>query len=107
MAQNDVLAQSFGSDFLCFKYHELPINQQSLAGYVALTGDTLNITDVYQLPDSLPYHFDPSFDQRNHYRTQSMLLAPFKDHQEEVVGVLQLINALGRRRQGAGIFSGR
>ncbi len=59
VAQNDVLAQSFGSDYLCFKYHELPINKQSLAGYVALTGDTLNIADVYQLPDSLPYHFDP------------------------------------------------
>jgi HD-GYP domain-containing protein (c-di-GMP phosphodiesterase class II) len=94
VAQNDALAQSFGSDYLCFKYHELPIDKQSLAGYVALTGDTLNITDVYQLPDSLPYHFDPSYDQRNRYRTQSMLLAPLKDHQKEVVGVLQLINAL-------------
>ena len=90
VAQNDILAQCFGSDYLCFKYHELPINQQSLAGYVALTGETLNIADVYQLPDSLPYHFDPSFDQRNHYRTQAMLVAPLKDHQGEVVGVLQL-----------------
>jgi HD-GYP domain-containing protein (c-di-GMP phosphodiesterase class II) len=94
VAQNDVLAQCFGSDYLCFKYHELPINQQSLAGYVALTGETLNITDVYQLPDYLPYHFDPSFDVRNKYRTQSMLVAPLKDHQGEVVGVLQLINAM-------------
>ena len=94
VAQNDVLAQCFGSDYLCFKYHELPINQQSLAGYVALTGEILNIADVYQLPDSLPYHFDPSFDQRNNYRTQSMLVAPLKDHQGEVVGVLQLINAV-------------
>jgi len=96
VAQNDLLAQSFGSDYLCFKYHELPINQQSLAGYVALTGTTLNITDVYDLPDSLPYHFDPSFDQRNRYRTQSMLLAPLKDHQGEVLGNLQLINALDK-----------
>jgi HD-GYP domain-containing protein (c-di-GMP phosphodiesterase class II) len=92
VAQNDILAQCFGSDYLCFKYHELPINQKSLAGYVALTGETLNIADVYQLQDSQPYHFDPSFDQRNHYRTQAMLVAPLKDHQGEVVGVLQLIN---------------
>ena len=94
VAQNDALAQSFGSDYLCFKYHELPIDKQSLAGYVALTGDTLNITDVYQLPDSLHYHFDPSYDQRNRYRTQSMLLASLKDNQKEVIGVLQLINTL-------------
>ncbi len=93
VAQNDVLAESFGSDYLCFKYHEIPINQRSLAGYVALTGETLNIADVYQLPDYLPYHFDPSFDLRNKYRTQSMLVAPLKDHQGEVAGVLQLINA--------------
>ena len=99
VAQNDLLAQSFGSDFLCFKYHELPINQQSLAGYVALTGTTLNITDVYNLPDYLPYHFDPSFDERNRYRTQSMLLAPLKDLQGEVLGVLQLINSLDRAGQ--------
>jgi HD-GYP domain-containing protein (c-di-GMP phosphodiesterase class II) len=93
VAQNDILARRFGSDFLCFKYHELPINQESLAGYVALTGETLNIADVYDLPDSLPYHFDPSFDQRNQYRTQSMLMAPLQDLQGEVLGVLQLINA--------------
>lgn len=94
VAQNDVLARCFGSDYLCFKYHELPINQQSLAGYVALTGQILNIADVYQLSESLPYHFDPSFDQRNHYRTRSMMVAPLKDNQGEVVGVLQLINAV-------------
>jgi HD-GYP domain-containing protein (c-di-GMP phosphodiesterase class II) len=94
VAQNDQLAQSFGSDILWFKYHEIPINQQSLAGYVSLTGEILNIADVYQLPDSLPYHFDPSFDQRNNYRTQAMLVAPLKDRQGEVVGVLQLINAI-------------
>ncbi len=94
VAQNDFLTQRFGSDFLCFKYHELPIDQKSIAGYVALTGKILNIGDVYQLPDSLPFHFDPSFDLRNDYRTQSMLAAPLKDHQGEVVGVLQLINTV-------------
>lgn len=93
VAQNDFLTQCFGNDFLCFKYHELPINQKSIAGYVALTGQTVNIIDVYQLPDSLPFHFDPSFDVRNNYRTQSILAAPLKDHLGEVVGVLELINA--------------
>jgi HD-GYP domain-containing protein (c-di-GMP phosphodiesterase class II) len=94
VAQNDQLIQCFGSDYLCFKYHEIPINQYSLAGYVALTGEILNLDDVYQLPESLPFHFDPSFDQRNNFRTRSMLVVPLKDHLGEVVGVLQLINAV-------------
>lgn len=93
VAQNDIIACQFGSDLPCFKYHDLPINDQSLAGYVALNGTLLNIPDVYALPPSLPYHFDPSFDQRTGYRTQSMLVAPLQDQQGQIVGVLQLINA--------------
>ncbi|MBM4287760.1 MAG: GAF domain-containing protein [Deltaproteobacteria bacterium] len=92
IAQNEALARSFGSDYLCFKYHEIPINQESIAGYAALTGKVLTIEDVYHLPEFLPCHFDPSFDRRNNYRTQAMLAAPLKDHRGEVVGVLQLIN---------------
>ncbi len=95
VAQNEIVADRLGSDLCCFRYHDLPINDKSLAGYVALTGQLLNIPDVYQLPPDLPYHFDQSFDRRTGYRTQSMLVAPLKDHQEEIVGVLQLINAAG------------
>jgi HD-GYP domain-containing protein (c-di-GMP phosphodiesterase class II) len=93
VAQNEVLACHFDAELSCFKYHDLPINDQSLAGYVALRGQVLNIADVYQLAPDLPYHFDPSLDQLTGFRTQSMLVAPLQDHQGEIVGVLQLINA--------------
>ncbi len=95
VAQNDIIACTADHELACFKYQDLPINDNSLAGYVALTGQLLNIPDVYELSPALPYHFDPSFDQRTGYRTRSMLVAPLKDHQGEIVGVLQLLNAVG------------
>jgi len=93
VAQNEVIAQRLDRELTCFKYHELPINDKSLAGYVALRGELLNIADVYELSPELPYHFDRSFDERTGYRTQSMLVAPLQDQEGEIVGVLQLINA--------------
>ncbi|MGQ9920276.1 MAG: HD-GYP domain-containing protein [Desulfobacca sp.] len=95
VAQNEIIAQALDSELLCFRCHDLPIDDKSLAGYVALTGRLLNIADVYELSADLPYHFDPSFDRRTGYRTHSMLVAPLQDHQGEIVGVLQLINATG------------
>ena len=85
LAQNDVV------DFP-FVEHKLPLSAESIAGYVAVTGNELNIEDVYRLSDDLPYKFNCSFDEQNGYRTQSMLTIPMRDHRENVVGVLQFIN---------------
>jgi PAS domain S-box-containing protein len=93
IAQNDTLKRLKGKDYQLFKSYEIPINESSIAGYVALTGTSLNIPNVYHLSSDLPYHFDTSFDRRNNYQTQSLLALPLKDTKGEVVGVLQLINA--------------
>lgn len=93
IAQNDTLKRQKGKDYTLFKSYEIPINKSSIAGYVALTGTTLNIPNVYELSPDLPYRFDTSFDIRNNYRTQSLLAVPLKDQKGEVAGVLQLINA--------------
>ncbi len=93
IAQNDTLKRLKGKDYQLFKSYEIPINESSIAGYIALTGTSLNIPNVYQLSSDLPYHFDTSFDKRNNYQTQSLLALPLKDAKGEVVGVLQLINA--------------
>ncbi len=93
VAQNDTLKRIKGKDYLLFKPYEINIDQSSIAGYVALTGKTLNIPNVYDLPSELPFRFDTSFDIRNNYRTQSLLAVPLKDQKKEIVGVLQLINA--------------
>jgi serine phosphatase RsbU (regulator of sigma subunit) len=61
---------------------------KGVAGRVALTGEMINTPDAYSLE-----YFDPSFDQRLNYRTQSLLSLPIRHHSGEVVGVLQLLNA--------------
>src|SRR5512146_2925500 len=73
IAQNETLLRLKGEDYQYFKPFEIPISKRSIAGYVALTGKTLNIPDAYKLSGDLPYEFDPSFDLRNDYRTKSLL----------------------------------
>jgi two-component system response regulator HydG len=94
VAQNNTLRLLKGEDFQFFKQYEIPISERSIAGYVALTGNILNIPDVYQLSTELPYRFNPAFDWRNNYHTQSILAVPLKDHTGQVIGVLELINAM-------------
>ncbi|MBE7411344.1 MAG: GAF domain-containing protein [Leptospiraceae bacterium] len=70
----------------------LPINKQSIAGYVAATGKTLNIPDVYKLTGEAEYKFNRIFDSVKSYHSKSMLVVPMKNYWDEIVGVIQLIN---------------
>ncbi len=69
------------------------LDKSSLAGYVGVTAKALNIPDAYKIPASKEYKFNRSFDEKNNYRTKSMLIVPMKDASGNVVGVIQLINA--------------
>lgn len=71
----------------------LSLDKSSLAGFVGVTGKVLNIEDAYKIPKTKEYKFNSSFDEKNNYRTKSMLIVPLKDTSGNVVGVLQLINA--------------
>jgi HD-GYP domain-containing protein (c-di-GMP phosphodiesterase class II) len=70
----------------------MPLSRASIAGYVALTGQLVRIPDVYEIPPTAEYRFNPSFDKQNSYRTKSMVVAPMRDHENTIVGVIQLIN---------------
>jgi HD-GYP domain-containing protein (c-di-GMP phosphodiesterase class II) len=70
----------------------LPLSLESLAGYVAMTGESLNIPDAYALPSNVPYKFDPHFDREFNYRTVSVLVLPMQNRDGETIGVLQLID---------------
>jgi len=72
----------------------LPVNKASIAGYTAATGETVFVADLYNIPDSLPFSFDPSFDREHGYRSRSMLSFPLLNHDRKVIGVVQLINRL-------------
>ena len=86
LVQNDSLTN------LEFKEYALPLTRSSLAGYVALTGEFINLDDVYHIPDDVDYSFNKAFDNKFNYRTKSMLVIPMKDHKSKTIGVLQLIN---------------
>lgn len=95
VAQNDTLDRRLGEKKKeAFSPFPIPLTKKSIAGYVALTGITLNISDVYHLSGEEEYSFNRDFDNRNNYKTTSMLVIPMKDHEGEIIGVLQLINAI-------------
>ena len=93
--QNDTL---FRNDFLASKYiysnSEVPIDQTSLAGYVATTGEPILVADAYGIGGDVPYSFNPYFDEISSYRTKSMLIVPLRTSKNDLVGVLELINSL-------------
>lgn len=82
------------NDSVRFPYNEfaLSIDDSSIAGYVALTGEDLHIEDVYRIPAALPFRFNRRLDEESGYRTKSILAVPMKSPQGEIIGVVQLIN---------------
>ncbi len=68
------------------------ISKESIVGYAAVSARTVRIDDVYELPEGVPYRFDPSFDRRVGYRTRSTIAVPLVSAEDEVIGVIQLIN---------------
>ncbi len=75
-----------------FVEYTMALDTGSIAGYAATTGDPLMIPDVYFLPPDVDYTFNRSFDEKYGYRSKSMLAVPMKNHKDEIIGVLQLIN---------------
>ncbi|HTF56406.1 MAG TPA: GAF domain-containing protein, partial [Planctomycetota bacterium] len=75
-----------------FKEFRLPFNVSTIAGYVANSGEIVNLADVYRLPPDVPFSYNTSFDQKSGYRCKSMLAVPMKNRDGDIIGVLQLIN---------------
>ncbi len=85
------LTQNDSIDF-DFQEQRFGLDNRSVAGYAALTGEIVNLNDVYDLPATSTYTFNSSFDQSMDYRTRSMLVIPMRNHQDKVIGVIQFIN---------------
>ena len=60
---------------------------KGIAGYVARTGETLNIKDAYS--DS---RFNPEVDKKTGYKTHNLLTMPMRNKQNEIIGVFQVLN---------------
>ena len=68
-------------------------NLSAVSAYAANERKSVNIADVYQA-DGFNFSGMRSFDEKYNYHSQSFLTVPMEDHEGELVGVLQLINAL-------------
>lgn len=94
ISQNDTLQKRLPTGKkLIYTSFTLPIDNNSIAGYVANNDQTLNIPDVYKLNKTLPFSFNKEFDRLSGYHTQSILTIPMKNTRHQIIGVLQLINA--------------
>ncbi len=78
---------------LIYRTFLIPIDNNSIVGYVAKNRETVNIPDVYKLNDSVPYSFDSYYDRLSQYRSHSMLTGPLTNQRNDVIGAVQLINA--------------
>jgi HD-GYP domain-containing protein (c-di-GMP phosphodiesterase class II) len=67
-------------------------NHSMVAAYAALTGQTVNIADAYTA-DGFDFTGTRNFDKKTGYRSKSFLTVPMQNHEREIIGVLQLINA--------------
>ena len=90
--QNDAHLQSGRSFVDLAGGFRIPMSVGSISGRVSLSGEYINIDDVYKIPEDAGFHFLSSYDERTGYRTKSMLAYPLKSPNGEPLGVLQLAN---------------
>lgn len=93
-AQNDTLQRRLPpGEKQAYPHYTLAINEKTISGYVAATGELLNIRDVYDLPGNTPYSYNSWYDEKSGYKSVSMLTVPLKTQSNVLLGVIQIINA--------------
>ncbi len=99
VVQTDSLNIKMGGTSGVIKWQPLPLyikdkpNRKMVAVTCALDGKVINIPDVYNV-DSFNFEGTKAFDKSTGYRSKSMLVVPLKNHEDKVIGVLQLINKI-------------
>lgn len=93
-AQNDTKQKTLPpGEKQAYPHFSVPVNGDTVSGYSAMTGELVNIPDVYNLPPGCPYSYNAAYDEKVRYRTTSMLTVPLKTQNGVVLGVIQIINA--------------
>jgi HD-GYP domain-containing protein (c-di-GMP phosphodiesterase class II) len=94
-SQNDTLQKNIPpGQKLIYSVFTLAINEKSVSGYCAMKKKLINIPDMYDIPESAPYSFNPSFDKISGYKTTSSLTVPLVYVDEHIMGVIQVLNAI-------------
>ena len=96
--QNDSLGVRVGGPGEHITWQPVPLhdakdneNHNNVSAHCALIGEPINIEDVYDA--DFDFQGTRKFDANTGYRSKSMLLVPMRGHENEVIGVLQLLNA--------------
>jgi len=115
IVRNDTLGVALGGTTgaeISGKFRELALtlddgtpNNAMVAAYAANTGETLNIPDAYQAK-GFDFSGTRAFDQNTGYRSHSFLTVPMKNHEGELIGVLQLLNCTNPDDKQVIAFSG-
>ncbi len=79
-------------------------NNSMVVAYSVLRDETVNIADAYT-EKGFDFTGTKNFDRKTNYRSKSFLTVPMKNHEDEIIGVLQLINAKDRVSGGIVPFS--
>jgi HD-GYP domain-containing protein (c-di-GMP phosphodiesterase class II) len=100
IVRNNTLNTRLGGRNGAIDWHPVPLeeegreNTHNVSAFCAITQQIVNIADVYE-SGQFDFSGTREYDRKSNYRSKSMLVVPMKDHEDTVIGVLQLINALG------------
>ena len=110
--KNDSLSISMGgTSGNAIPFYPIPLHDKDgspnltmVAAYVAINDRTVNIADAYT-EEGFDFSGTRNFDKRTGYRSTSFLTVPMKNHEGEIIGVLQLINAMDASTGQVTVFS--
>ena len=90
--RNDLLNVYLGKDGEEVNMPPVALDEKYVCAYSAIHKKSINIADVY-VDQNFDWQGPREYDKVTGYRTQSMLVIPLINHEDEVIGVLQLMNA--------------
>ncbi len=96
IVQNDTLnIRMGGASGEDISFDPVELKETNVSAFVAIKGVPVNIPDVYDT-DLFDFTGPKKFDLANGYRSKSMLVVPMRNHENDVIGVLQLMNAVNK-----------
>jgi len=105
IVQNDKLnIRMGGKTGEAIPFPPVELKESNVSAFVAIKGESVNIADVYDT-DLFDFTGPKKFDQSTGYRSQSMLVVPMRNHENDVIGVLQLLNAQNPKTKNVISFS--
>ena len=88
-AQNNTVQKTLPpGQKMIYSIFSVPINEKSISGYCAFTGNIVNVPDMYNIPADAPYSFNSSFDKLTGYKTTSTLTFPLITADGRLLGVI-------------------